>query len=92
MKANPRRSAPLSTLLFGSVFLILGAVNLAGGVVWRGIGFGAIGLAALLGSPQAHRLLGVDEARRWTALRVIALVLVVVSVASFVAMVVQGLS
>lgn len=92
MRGTPQRQGPTSTLLFGVLFLILGVANLAGGQSWRGLGFTAIGLAALLGSPQAHALLGVDYARRLSPLRIVALALVAVSLGSFIVLLVQALS
>jgi hypothetical protein len=92
MRGTPQRQGATSTLLFGVLFLILGIANLAGGQLWRGLGFTAIGLAALLGSPQAHALLGVDYARRRNPLRIAALALAAVSLGSFLAMVIQTLS
>ncbi len=87
---TPPPRAPRSILVFGALFVALGVVNLLGGNALMGIGFGAMGLAGLLGSPQAHALLGVDYARRWTAPRVVALVLVVISIGAFVALIATG--
>jgi len=84
--APPPPRAPLSTIVFGALLLVLGIVTLAGGGLRLGIGFAAMGAAGLLGSPQAHALLGVDYRQRWTPLRVAALVLVAVSLGAFVAM------
>jgi hypothetical protein len=85
----PRRGRT-SNLFIGLAMLGLGIVNIAQGSTWLGTGFAAIGLAALLGSPETHALLGVDYRRRWTPLRVLALALVVLSLGAFVVRVVQG--
>jgi hypothetical protein len=87
----PRRGRT-SNLFIGLAMLGLGIVNIAQGSTWLGTGFAAIGLAALLGSPEAHALLGVDYSRRWTPLRILALALVVLSLGAFVVLVVRGLS
>ena len=87
----PRRGRT-SNLFIGLAMLGLGILNIVQGSVLLGIGFAAIGLAALVGSPEAHAWLGVDYRQRWTSLRIAALALVVLSLGSFVVLVVQFLS
>ena len=92
MTRQTSRRGRTSNLFIGLAMLGLGIVNIAQGSIWLGIGFAGIGLAALLGSPEAHAWLGVDYGRRWTPLRIAALALVVLSLGSFVVLVVQNLS
>lgn len=83
MSGDKRTRIISSELIFGTVFLALGVLDLVQRRAQFGLGFTLLGIAIILGSPLAHSLLGVDSDGPFTRLRLVSYLLALVALVIF---------
>jgi hypothetical protein len=83
MSGDKRTRIISSELIFGSVFLALGVLDLVQGRTQFGLGFTLLGIAIILGSPLAHGLLDMDSDGPFTRLRLVSYSLALVALVIF---------
>ncbi len=82
-KSPGPRYLSLRDLIFGAFFCAIGGVDLFNGNLNFGVGFVALGLALIVGSPQMHEWLDVDVKRPLTPLKIISYLLGVAALILF---------
>ncbi len=83
MSGDKRTRSISSELIFGTVFLALGVLDLVQGRAQFGLGFTLLGIAIILGSPLAHSLLDMDSGGPFTRLRLVSYLLALVALVIF---------
>ncbi len=83
MSGDKRTRIMSSELIFGTVFLALGVLDLVQGRTQFGLGFTLLGMATIIGSPLAHSLLDMESQARFTRLRLVSYLLALVSLVIF---------
>jgi hypothetical protein len=84
MSGDKRTRIMSSELIFGTVFLALGVLDLVQGRTQFGLGFTLLGMATIIGSPLAHSLLDMSSQARFTRLRLVSYLLALVALVIFV--------